>query len=87
MSSKQILGLYKQLLEKAGKFDNYNFREFAKRKVVDSFRANKSLQDEAQIKQFYNSGIDSLAQLQRQTAISQMYTLDKLVVEPLKKHK
>lgn len=86
MSSKQILGLYKQLLEKAVKFDNYNFREFSKRKIVDSFRANKSLQDEAAIKQFYNDGINSLAQLLRQTTISQMYTFDKLVVEPLKKH-
>lgn len=86
-SSKQVLGLYKQLLEKASKFDNYNFREFARRKIVDSFKANKSLKDEAAITQFYNEGVDSLAQLHRQTTISQMFTFDKLVVEPLKKHK
>mmetsp|Transcript_6151 Transcript_6151/g.7557 ORF Transcript_6151/g.7557 Transcript_6151/m.7557 type:complete len:89 (+) Transcript_6151:1671-1937(+) len=85
-NSKQILGLYKQLLEKAYKFDNYNFREFAKRKIVDSFKANKSLKDDEAIKSFYNEGINQLAMLQRQTTISQMFTFDKLVVEPLKKH-
>lgn len=85
-NSKQILGLYKQLLEKAYKFDNYNFREFAKRKIVDSFKANKSLKDDEAIKSLYNEGINQLAMLQRQTTISQMFTFDKLVVEPLKKH-
>lgn len=85
-SSKQVLGLYKQLLEKAYKFDNYNFREYAKRKVVDSFRENKGLKSPEDITTFYNHGIDQLAMLQRQTTISQMFTFDKLVVEPLKKH-
>lgn len=85
-TTKQVLGLYKQLLERAYKFDNYNFKEFAKRKVVDSFKANKSLKDEEAIKTFYNNGINQLAMLKRQTTISQMFTFDKLVVEPLKKH-
>lgn len=84
---RQILGLYKQLLEKASKFDSYNFREFARRKVVDSFKENKALKDPEAIRQFYNQGINELAMLQRQVAVSQMFTFDKLVVEPLKKHK
>ena len=62
-NSKQVLGLYKQLLEKAYKFDNYNFREFAKRKIVDSFKANKSLKDDEAVKSFYNEGINQLAML------------------------
>lgn len=86
MSSKSVLALYKQLLEKAYKFDNYNFREYSKRKVKDSFKGNKAVNDKEQIRTLYNYGIDQLALLQRQTAISQMYTFDKLVVEPLKKH-
>lgn len=85
-NSKEVLGLYKQLLERAYKFDNYNFREFAKRKVIDSFREKKSLNNEEQIKASYNEGINQLAMLQRQTTISRMFTFDKLVVEPLKKH-
>ncbi|RLV90292.1 Protein CAJ1 [Spathaspora sp. JA1] len=85
-NSKQVLGLYKQLLEKAYKFDNYNFREYSKRRIHDSFKANKTLTDPKAVDEFYNKGIDSLALLHRQTSISQMYTFDKLVVEPLKKH-
>ncbi|KAK6461858.1 hypothetical protein DFJ63DRAFT_204600 [Scheffersomyces coipomensis] len=84
VTSKQILGLYKQLLERAAKFDNYNFREYSKRKIVDSFKEHKSLKEEKDIVDFYNKGIDSLAQLKRQTTVSQMFTFDKLVVEPLK---
>ncbi len=85
-NSKQILLLYKQLLEKAYKFDNYNFKEYSKRKIVETFKANKSLTNENEINQFYNEGINQLALLYRQTTISQLYTFDKLVVEPLKKH-
>ncbi|EAZ63283.2 hypothetical protein PICST_51359 [Scheffersomyces stipitis CBS 6054] len=85
-TSRQVLSLYKQLLEKAYKFDNYNFREYAKRKIHDSFKEHKGLSGQEQINSLYNSGIDSLAQLQRQTSISQMYTFEKLVVEPLDKH-
>ena len=85
-NSKQILLLYKQLLEKAYKFDNYNFKEYSKRKIVETFKANKSLTSENEINQFYNEGINQLALLYRQTTISQLYTFDKLVVEPLKKH-
>lgn len=86
VNSKQILQLYKQLLEKAYKFDNYNFREYSKRKIVETFKANKFLTNENEINQFYNEGINQLALLHRQTTISQLYTFDKLVVEPLKRH-
>ena len=74
-NSKQILLLYKQLLEKAYKFDNYNFKEYSKRKIVETFKANKSLTNENEINQFYNEGINQLALLHRQTTISQLYTL------------
>lgn len=86
VDSKQVLRLYKQLLNKAYKFDNYNFREYSKRRVHDAFKEHKYLTDEEQINRFYNEGIDNLALLTRQTTISQLYTFDKLVVEPLKKH-
>lgn len=85
-NTKQILGLYRQLLSKAGKFDNYNFREYAKRKIHDSFKEHKGLLDEQAITSFYNEGVNNLALLTRQTTISQMFTFDKLVVEPLKRH-
>ncbi|KAI5965901.1 uncharacterized protein KGF55_001265 [Candida pseudojiufengensis] len=87
VDSKQVLKLYKNLLQKAYKFDNYNFKEYTKRRVHDMFKDHKDLIDEQQINQFYNDGINNLALLTRQTTISQMFTFDKLVVEPLKKHK
>lgn len=86
MTTKQeVLNLYKQLLSRARKFDNYNFREFSKRKIRDEFRAHQGLGQD-QVTQFYNNGIDELAKLTRQTTVSQLYTFDKLVVEPLQKH-
>ncbi|ODV81431.1 uncharacterized protein CANTADRAFT_107799 [Suhomyces tanzawaensis NRRL Y-17324] len=85
-TQREVLSLYKQLLNKAYKFDNYNFREYAKRKITHSFKTNKSVTDGESITQLYNAGIDSLAQLHRQATISGMFTFDKLVVEPLKKH-
>ncbi|CAI5759173.1 unnamed protein product [Candida verbasci] len=87
VQQKQVLKLYKNLLEKAYKFDNYNFREYAKRRIHDSFKEHKSLTKPEEIAQFYNNGINNLALLTRQSTISQMYTFDKLVVEPLKQHK
>lgn len=85
-TSKQILGLYKQLLVNAYKFDNYNFREYSKRRIHDAFKQHKALTDEEQITNFFNEGINNLAMLKRQSTISQMFTFEKLVVEPLKQH-
>lgn len=85
-TSKQVLLLYKSILSKASKFDNYNFREYFKRKAQHDFREFKDVVDEQQITKLYNQGIDNLALLNRQSSISQMFTFEKLVVEPLKKH-
>ena len=85
-NSKQVLQLYKQLLNKAYKFDNYNFREYTKRKVHDTFKANKGVSNQEEVSKLYNEGINQLALLTRQTTISQLYTFDKLVIEPLNKH-
>lgn len=81
-----IISLYRLLFKKAIKFDNYNFREFAKRRVHDAFKENKSVTDPEKVARLYNEGVDNLAMLERQAAILQMFTFEKLVVEPLKKH-
>lgn len=85
-TSKQVLLLYKSILSKANKFDNYNFREYFKRKAQHDFRENRNVVDEQEVTRFYNDAIDTLAVLSRQSAVSQMFTFEKLVVEPLKKH-
>lgn len=85
-SSKDVLKLYRQFLQKSNRFDNYNFREWSKRKVIYDFKSHKDLKNQDEINSFYNKGIATLAQLERQTAISQMFTFEKLVVEPLSRH-
>lgn len=84
-STTDVLRLYKNLLLSAAKFDNYNFREYLLRKVKDSFHVNKNLSGDAATAA-YNDGINNLAVLKRQLKISQMYTFEKVVVEPLEKH-
>lgn len=83
---RQVTALYRQLLLRASKFDNYNFREYFKRRIHDEFRVNRALEDDTLITSLYNQGITELAMLERQSSISQMFTFDKLVVEPLRKH-
>ena len=73
-------------MNKAYKFDNYNFREYTKRKVHDTFKATKGVSNQEEVSKLYNEGINQLALLTRQTTISQLYTFDKLVIEPLNKH-
>lgn len=85
-NSKDVLKLYRQMLKQAYKFDNYNFREYSKRRIHDAFKEHKSMTKQEEVDRFYNEGINNLALLHRQATISQMYTFDKLVVEPLKKH-
>lgn len=86
VSSKQVLKLYKHMLEKACKFDNYNFREYSKRRIRYGFKESKNESDPEKILTLYNSAVNDLGMLERQTAISQMFTFEKLVVEPLKRH-
>ncbi|CCE62281.1 hypothetical protein TPHA_0C01250 [Tetrapisispora phaffii CBS 4417] len=80
----EVLHLYKQLIKNSRLFNDYNFREFFLRRSRESFKANKHLNDSQAIIDCYNRGLEDLSVLKRQSIISQLYTFDKLVVEPLK---
>ncbi|CCH60919.1 hypothetical protein TBLA_0D04220 [Henningerozyma blattae CBS 6284] len=84
-SRLQVLSLYKQLIKNANHFSDYNFRNYFLRRTRDTFKANKSLQDQAKLENFYKQGINDLGVLKRQSIVSQLYTFDKLVVEPIDK--
>lgn len=71
--SRQILQLYRLFLKSAMKFSNYNFKEFAKRKVRYEFRQNQTLADKASIEQKYQYGTQQLEILRRQVLISSLY--------------
>lgn len=71
-SRPQVLSLLRSLLRFGSKITNYNFREHAKRRALQGFRANRGLSgNEAQIK--YDEGLIQLNVLKRQSVISQLY--------------
>ena len=47
-TSRQSLALYRQLLRAAGKFTNYNFRDYALRCVREDFRVGSQVADAAE---------------------------------------
>jgi len=80
-SRREVLKLYKDLLTESRKFPFYNFRQFAVRKVRDTFRTNKSISDQAEINAKIVEGKKDLAIIARQVTIGQAYATDKLVIE------
>lgn len=85
MNRNQILSLYRSLLRAAWKFHNYNFREFAKRKVNYEFHKAKGLTDAGSIQQKYDYGVDQLNILKRQVIISSLYPEEASVLDVRKK--
>lgn len=82
-SRSQVLSLYRQFIRNANNFSNYNYRNYFLRKAKTSFRQNKTLEDVKELNEAWNKAQRELGVLKRQSVISQMYTFDKLVVEPL----
>lgn len=81
----QVLALYRQFVKNANNFNNYNFREYFLRKARTTFKESKQLQDSTKVNAAWEEAQRELGVLKRQSVISQMYTFDKLVVEPLRK--
>ncbi|KAK9460879.1 complex 1 protein-domain-containing protein [Lipomyces oligophaga] len=80
-SSPATLNLYRSFLRTARGFSAYNFREYALRRTKDAFHMNKDLTDPEEVQMCLKKANEELAILKRQTAISQMYQFQKLVVE------
>ncbi|CAH1981362.1 unnamed protein product [Acanthoscelides obtectus] len=82
MSKKiDILKLYKSLMRESQKIPDYNFRNYALRKVRDSFKANSSITDATLLKNEVQDAFKNLDIMKRQAAIGQMYSAEKLVIE------
>lgn len=79
----QVLKLYKQFVKNAKQFSDYNFREYFLRRTRSGFKENMSVRDPVKLAAAYEEAQKNLGVLKRQSVISQMYTFDKLVVEPL----
>lgn len=73
--------LYKALLRHSARFSDYNFREYALRRTRDAFQQHKGETDSQAINRLYYDGLNNLTILKRQTAISQMFKTDPIVIE------
>lgn len=79
--ASDVRKLYKALLRHGSRFTDYNFREYTLRRTRDAFRAHMQEQDPKVVNKFYYDGLNNLAIVKRQTAISQMFQASPVVVE------
>ncbi|XP_064402243.1 LYR motif-containing protein 4B-like [Halichondria panicea] len=83
VAPRQVLTLYRKLLRQSSQFSSFNYRKYALRRVKDYFRETRSFTDSVAIEREYSYGLESLNMLKRQTAIGNMYSAPKLVLEKL----
>ncbi|XP_037041458.1 protein bcn92 [Bradysia coprophila] len=82
MSSKtKVLQVYRSLLRESEKLSAYNFRNYAKRRIRDAFRDNKSLQDASSIQAELEFATKNLDVIHRQVIVGHLYASEKLVIE------
>ncbi|XP_061661343.1 LYR motif-containing protein 4 [Syngnathoides biaculeatus] len=80
-STSQVISLYRILLRESYKFPSYNYRTYAVRRVRDAFRVNKNVDDPKTVERLVLEGRQSLALIQRQVAVGDMFQAQKTVVE------
>ncbi|AET39430.1 Isd11p Ecym_4375 [Eremothecium cymbalariae DBVPG len=81
-SKTNVLHLYRDFIRNSRQFTNYNFREYFLRKSRETFRQFKNAGD-PEVQALWKQAQTDIGMLKRQSMISQMYTFDKLVVEPV----
>ncbi|XP_061614474.1 LYR motif-containing protein 4 isoform X1 [Phyllopteryx taeniolatus] len=80
-SSSQVISLYRMLLRESYKFPSYNYRTYAVRRVRDAFRVNQNVDDPKTVERLVLEGRQSLALIQRQVVVGDMFQAQKTVVE------
>lgn len=86
MESKNvILKLYRDLLREAHKYPQYNFRNYAIRKIKDRFREMNVIDKEINNEECIRESKESLDQLKRMRKIAALYVQDELVIEKMEK--
>lgn len=80
-SRSAVLSLYRNLIRTGSRFSQYGFREYAQRRTRDAFREHQNETNPQKLQELVNRGVNELQMMRRQTVISQMYNIDKLVVE------
>ncbi|KAK5647318.1 hypothetical protein RI129_002210 [Pyrocoelia pectoralis] len=77
----QIIALYKSLIRESKKFSSYNYRNYALRRIRDSFSENKYITDPTKINEQILGGQRNLEIIKRQVLVGNLYQTDKLVIE------
>ncbi|KAJ1636261.1 hypothetical protein T492DRAFT_587752 [Pavlovales sp. CCMP2436] len=77
----RTLGLFRQLMRASAGFSNYNFREYALRRVRLGFREHTTVGDSAAALKLVHEGERQLELLRRQATISQLYPQGSHVLE------
>ena len=80
-SRTQVLQLFRGLMRQARRLEDYNFRDYAKRRVVMGFQENRGLAGEVAAQE-YQEGLKNLDMLKRQAVISHLYPSKRSVMEP-----
>ncbi|KAI4467620.1 hypothetical protein MML48_2g00000923 [Holotrichia oblita] len=81
MANQQAILLYRSLIREAKKIPAYNFRNYALRRIRDSFKENRVIKEPAQIAAAVEEGKKSLELIKRQVIIGRLYDTEKLVIE------
>eukprot|EP00567_Pseudictyota_dubia_P007292 CAMPEP_0197436114 /NCGR_PEP_ID=MMETSP1175-20131217/3591_1 /TAXON_ID=1003142 /ORGANISM="Triceratium dubium, Strain CCMP147" /LENGTH=80 /DNA_ID=CAMNT_0042965321 /DNA_START=15 /DNA_END=257 /DNA_ORIENTATION=+ len=74
------LPLYRSLLREARRVSDYNFRNYAMRRVKVGFVANRDLQGE-EASTALSDGMEQLEMLRRQVVLGQLYPSGRSVME------
>ncbi|XP_074307597.1 uncharacterized protein LOC141642641 isoform X2 [Silene latifolia] len=69
----EVITLYRSLLRTARKFPDYNIREYVKRRTVDAFRLNKTLDDPSAISSAVADARSQLEIAKRQAVVYSLY--------------
>lgn len=87
MSSDSVKALYKTLLRHARTFPQYNYRNFALRKIKEDFSNVKLLKTSEELNKFMDLEREKLEQLKRMVKIQSLYVNEssKLILENTEK--
>ncbi|EGI70576.1 PREDICTED: LYR motif-containing protein 4B [Acromyrmex echinatior] len=76
-----ILSLYRNLIRESKKWNSYNYRMYALRKIQHEFKENKALEDEEKVRQCYAKGLETLSLIKKQVILGDLYSTRPLIIE------
>ncbi|XP_034187649.1 LYR motif-containing protein bcn92 [Osmia lignaria lignaria] len=83
-SRNNVLSLYRNLIRESKKWNSYNYRMYALRKIRHEFHENKTLQDKEKINECCEKGKEALEIIKRQALIGNLYSTRPLIIETMK---